>query len=430
MKYITSSILLILTVNSILAQDTSYKDQAIEQFKNENYASAIELMEKASIENPNDADVYYYLGFFNHFNAYDSRPLKGYNSDYSNKILSYLDKALELNPNYSDAKYFYFVECFAVAFKEYQQNNLDKVIEQIEKAYQKGVIPEWAIELGKSILNSCDKDAILFTHGDYPLNICLFVQLQYDYRKDVSLIPLAMLDRPSFDLVINENKDSDILRGVDLGITKEQILDMHPYKWDTTTVSLTVPSTLINQFSMPPNYTMDWIIEPDLYSERTVARIKGANVKKQAYLSSTRAMLLNIVETNEWTRPIYFTNTFESYYLAGLDQYFQNCGLVSKLTPINTKDTPFEINVSALETLVFDTELPKLKTIINNDQPRASGIIGLYQSAYFILANHYKKQNDPEKITEVIEKYKQNLMIGFKPDKEKGLLDYLEKMTK
>ena len=327
-------------------------------------------MEKALVENPNDADMYYYLGFFNHYNAYDSRPLKEYNSDYSDKILNYLDKALELDPNHGDAKYFYFIECLAVAFKEYQQNNLDKVKEQIEKAYQKGVIPEWAIELGETILNSCEKDAILFTHGDYPLNICLFAQLHSDYRKDVSLIPLSMLDRPSFDLVINENKDSDILRGVDLGITKEQILDIHPYKWDTTTVSIPVSSTLINQYSTPQDYTMDWVIEPDLYSERTVARIEGAEVKKQAYLSPTRAMLLSIIETNKWTRPIYFTNTFESHYLAGLDQYFQNCGLVSKLTPIQTKDTPFNINVPDLETLVFETKLKKLKTIIDNDQPR------------------------------------------------------------
>jgi tetratricopeptide (TPR) repeat protein len=430
MRYITILILFIFTVNSILAQENSFKEQAIEQFENENYTSAIELMEKALDKNPNDADVYYYLGFFNHFNAYDSRPLKGYNSDYSDKILNYLDKSLELNPNHGNAKYFYFIECLAVAFKEYQQNNLDKVKEQIEKAYQKGVIPEWAIELGKTILNSCEKDAILFTHGDYPLNICLFVQLHNNFRKDISLIPLALLDRPSFDLAINENKDSEILRGVDLGLTKEQILDIHPYKWDTTTVNLSVPSALINQYSIPKDYTMDWVIEPDLYSERTVARIKGAENKKQAYLSPTRAMLLNIMETNKWIRPIYFTNTFETYYLAGLDKYFQNCGMVSKLTPIKTKDTPFNTNVLALETLVFNTELPKLKTIINNDQPRASGIIGLYQSAYYILASYYKEQNEPEKIDKVIDKYKQNLMIGFKPENEKGLLDYLKKMIK
>ena len=60
----------------------------------------------------------------------------------------------------------------------------------------------------------------------------------------------------------------------------------------------------------------------------------------------------------------------------------------------------------------------------------ASSIIGLYQSAYYILASYYKEQSQTEKIDKIIDKYKQNLMIGFKPDNEKELLNYLENLTK
>ncbi len=430
MRKILLLTIIILTFNSIFAQVEGLKEQAIEQFKKENYGLAIKLMEDVLKENPNDAEVYYYLGFFNHYNAYDSRPLKGYNSDYSDKILEYFDKALELNPNYGDAKYFYFTECAAVAHKAYQRNNLSKVKEQFEKAYQRGVIPEWAIELGKNILNSCQKDAILFTHGDYPLNICLFVQLHYGYRKDISLIPLSYLDRPSFVLALEENKASEVLRGIESGLTKEQILDMHPYKWDTTLVEIPIPNSLIKQYSMPQNSTMNWLIEPDLYSERTVSRIKGAESKKQSYLSPTRAMFLNIVETNAWKRPIYFTNTFEDYYLAGLDKYFQSCGLLSKLIPIETQGTPFAIDVSVLEDLVFHNKLKKLKTVIDSNQPRASVILFLYRMAYYQLANYYKEQSEIDKLSKLIDKYKENLMIGLDPDSEQKLLEYLEKMNR
>ena len=38
-------------------------------------------LKKALYESSNDAEIYYYLGWFNHYRAYDSRPLKGY--DYS-----------------------------------------------------------------------------------------------------------------------------------------------------------------------------------------------------------------------------------------------------------------------------------------------------------------------------------------------------------
>lgn len=418
----------ILFCNLIFAQQISLKEQSIEQFKKENYSLAISLMEKALIDNPKDAEIYYYLGFFNHYNAYDSRPLQGYDSAYSQKVLTYLDKALEINPNYGDAKYFYLTECSAAAFKEYQNNNLSKVKQYFEKAYSKGAIPEWAIELGKNMLNSCESDAIIFTHGDFSLNICLFVQLHFDYRKDITIVPLVLLERPSFVLELTNNVNSNTLRGLKTGLTKEQILDIHPYKWDTLIIKLPIPSTLQKQYSLPDNYTFDWVIEPDLISNRVVAKIEDEKSHPRTYLSPTRAMLLNIIETNHWERPVYFTNTFETFFLAGLDKYFQNCGLVSKLLPLKTEKTQWNINVPVLENLVLNTKLDKLRTIIDNDQPRASGIIGLYSSSYYWLADYYRsisKQNDIQK---VVDSYKQNIMIGFKPENEKRLLNAIEKM--
>jgi len=428
MKKIKFLVPLIFVCNLIFAQQISLKNQSIEQFKKENYTLAISLMEKALADNPNDAEIYYYLGFFNHFKAYDSRPLQGYDSTYSEKVLNYLDKALAINPKYGDAKYFYFTECSAVAFKEYQNNNLSNVRSNFDKAFNKGVIPEWAIELGKNMLNSCDSNAILFTHGDFLLNICLFTQLHYDFRKDITVVPLALLDRPSFVLALNNNVSSPVLRGLKTGLTKEQIMDIHPYKWDTLTVSLPIPNQLLTFYSLNNGYKMDWVIEPDLISNRMTAKIEGENSRTRTYLSPTRAILLSIIETNNWNRPIYFTKTFETYFLAGLDKYFQNCGLVFKLTPIKTDNTQWKINVPAFEDLVLNTKLDKLKTIIDNDQPRASGIIGIYGNSYYWLADYYRSVGKKGEISKIIDKYKQNLLIGFNHENEKRLLNAIEKL--
>jgi hypothetical protein len=419
---------LILLCNLTFAQQISLKEQSIQQFKKENYSLAISLMEKALIDNPKDAEIYYYLGFFNHYNAYDSRPLQGYDSAYSKKVLKYLDKALEINPNYGDAKYFYLTECSAAAFKEYQNNNLLKVKQYFERAYQKGAMPDWAIELGKNMLSSCDSNAILFTHGDFSLNICLFAQLHYDFRKDITVVPLALLDRPSFVLALSNNQSSKVIRGLNAGLSKEQIMDIHPFKWDTLTIKLQVPPLLLSHYSLPVDYSMEWLIEPDLISNRMKAKIEGEELHKRTYLSPIRAVFLSVIETNNWERPIYFTNTFETYFLAGLDKYFQNCGLVSKLTPIKTDKTQWNINVPVLENLVLNTSLDKLKTIINNDQPRASGIIGLYSSSYYWLADYYRSVGRKNDVIKVIDKYKQNIMIGFKADSENGYLNAIEKM--
>jgi len=422
MKKVLFSWLLIFACNLIAGQQLSLKEQSIVQFKNENYAQAILLMEKALKDNPNDAEIYYYLGFFNHYNAYDSRPLQGYDSTYSLNVLHYLDKALEIKPNYGDAKYFYFTECGAAAFKEYQNNNPQKVKAWFDKAFHKGAIPEWGIELGKNMLSLCDSNAILFTHGDFSLNICLFVQLHDDFRKDITIVPLALLDRPSFVLALNNNADSKILRGLNTGLTKEQIIDMHPYKWDTLTMKLAVPTELLKQYFLPDNYTMDWVIEPDLISNRMASKIDDEIPQRRTYVSPTRAMLLNIIEVNKWVRPVYFTNTYESYLLAGLDKYLQYAGLVSKLLPVKTEKTWRKIDVDKLEQIVFNTKLGKLKTKITDDQPRASGITSLYNSSYWYLADYYRSKGENDKVEKVIESYKQNLMIGYDSETELGYL--------
>jgi len=428
MNKIKCLLLFIFVCNLTFAQGLSLKEQSKEQFKKENYVQSISLMEKALIENPKDAEIYYYLGFFNHYNAYDSRPLKGYDADYSNKVLSYFDKALEINPKYGDAKYFYFAECAAAAFKEYQNNNPEKVKYYYEKAYNRGAIPEWGIEMGKNMLNSCDSNAILFTHGDFPLNICLFVQLHDNYRKDITIVPIGLIDRPSFILALTENEFSKVIRGLKTGLTKEQIMDIHPYKWDTLTVSLPVPNSLLTKYSLNKDYKMNWVIEPDFSSNRMRSKIEGEKQHKRTYLSPTRTILLNIVETNNWERPIFFTNTYEDYFLAGLETNLQNCGLVSRLTPLKTENTRFKFDKSILEKLVFNTKLEKLKTIIENDQPRASGIIGLYGYSYYLLADYYRTTGEKVKLLKVIENFKQNLMIGFNPGLEKNNLSSMEKM--
>lgn len=427
MKRIKFLVFLNWIFNIAISQQLSFKEQSIEQFKRENYPLAISLMERALTENTNDAEIYYYLGFFNHYNANDSRPLQSYDSIYSNKILSYFDKALEINPAFGDAKYFYLIECSARASIEYQNGNLSSVKYYFEKAYKRGAIPEWAIEIAENILNSCEKDAILFTHGDFMKNICSFVQLHFEYRTDISVVPLTELEIPSFTLALTNNEKSKTLRGIKTGLPKEQIMRMHPYKWDTLVINLPVPDSLIRKYSLQSGYTLDWVVEPDLSSNRIVTKIKEETPHPRTYLSPTRAVLLSIIETNKWERPIYFTNTFEAYYLAGLDKCFQDCGLVSKLLPLKTENTKFNKDVKALENLVFNIKFKKLKTILNNDMPRATGI-ALYRYAYYTLANYYLQNNRKEEISKIIESYKQNLLIGYKLELDNKFIEGLENM--
>lgn len=127
MKHLIIIMILVSTVIRLVAQEISLKKRAIGSFKNEQYDKAIGFLEKALTEVKDDAEIYYYLGFFNHYRAYDIRPQTKYDFSYSEKVFHYLDQAIELNPNYGDATYFYGAECSANAMLDMQNNDAQSI---------------------------------------------------------------------------------------------------------------------------------------------------------------------------------------------------------------------------------------------------------------------------------------------------------------
>ena len=428
MRQITKLILIfIFSTSSLLAQEKSLKEKALEEFKNEHYDEAINYLEKAVKKAPNDAEIYYYLGFFNHYRAYDSRPLNGYDFSYSERIFKYLDKAIKLNPNYGNAKYFYGAECSGNAFQAMQNYDLEQLKYFYKLAYDKGAYPDWLIEFGKNMLNTCYKDAILFTGGNADFDICFYLQLQQNFRTDITIIPIGNIDRPWYVKFLKQGLEGGVKK-INLNLTDNQIYDIHPFKWDTTSISIPVSQVNIEKYRLDVNYQLQWIVEPDLASNRKHSKIEGEKVKRRTYLSPQRAILLKIVEDNYQNRPIFFSNMSNSSFFGGLDNYFKNCGLVSELTPLKTKQTEFENDYEKIEQLLQNKNFKNLPTIKESDIPRISRIVFGYHRSYFFLAEYYINNGEIEKLSTLKEFYSKYLAIGFNVNYEKMYQSELKKI--
>ncbi len=362
-----------------------YKEQALEEFKNEHYDEAIALLQKGLQLDSTDSETYYYLGFFNHYRAYDSRPLSGYDLNYSTQIFNYLDQAITLNPNYGDAKYFYGAECSANAFWAMQNYDLGKLKYYYSLANQKGAYPEWLKEFGRNMLKSCASNGILFTGGNADFDICTYLQLHENFRTDITIIPIGNIDRPWYVSFLKKGLLNGV-RPINLNLTESQILDIHPFKWDTTTLFIPITKPLIDEFQLKETVQMEFMIVPDLFSERLHAKIESENQKKRSYLSPQRAILIQIIEDNFAERPIYFSNFCSPSLYAGLDDYFQNKGLVSRLTPIKTKNSKFENDLQAMEDLMQADNIKHFKSIPIENIPRVSPIIiNGYYNMFFTM---------------------------------------------
>ncbi|MDR0363940.1 MAG: hypothetical protein LBH92_02845 [Bacteroidales bacterium] len=427
MKQLLNIFIFSLIAIAAFSQEQSLKKLALEEFKNEHYNEAINLLEEAKIKNPNDPEIYYYLGWFNHYRAYDSRPLNGYDYSYSKRIFNYLDKALELNPNYGDAKYFYGAECSGNAFLAMQNYNSDKLKYFFELAYKKGAYPDWLIEFGKNILNSCEEDAILFAGGNADFDVCSYLQLCENFRADITVIPIGNIDRPWY-VGFLKNGLNGCVRKVRINLNEQQIMDIHPFKWKETEISIDVSPKDKAKFDLSDNYKLMWTISPDLNSERMHSKIENETAKKRTYLSPQRAILLQIVQDNFSERPIYFSNFAESSFYAGLNDFFQNCGLVSKLTPIKTQSSNYEFDESTVSLLLVPQNFEHYRSIMNNDIPRISGIVLYgYNRMLLNLADSYRKSDDTKNLEKLVKLYLENFKINFDSEYEDLIINELQK---
>ena len=111
-----------------------------------------------------------------------------------------------------------------------------------------------------------------------------------------------------------------------------------------------------------------------------------------------------------------------------MEEYFQLCGLVSRLTPIKTKDTKYQIDVAKLEQLFKAENLTYYKNVKENDFPRISrmAVYG-YPLTLINLANYYRLSGKDNELKQLTELYKSKLRIGFNVEYEQMIMNELEK---
>jgi tetratricopeptide (TPR) repeat protein len=396
---------------SLLSQGVSYKDKAHEAFAMQDYPTAIYYLHQALEDTPKDKELYYYLGYYYHYNAYDSRPLAGYNAEYSDTVFHYLDKALELDPNYGDAKYFYTAECGAAVSTALRSKEYEKLKYYYQKAADIGGFPAWVEEYGRLVLSQVEQNGILITLGDFTLNVCRYLQVCKDFRNDITVLAWGHLNRPYYVL---ELKVGESRRNLQLDLSKDQIMDMHPYKWDTVSIDIKVPESICEIYGLKNDYKMIWVLAPNLFGSRS-------------YLSCETAIMLSIIESNNWERPIFFQYGIAESTIPGIDKNLTNFGVVDKLVPFNTQNTKWEKDIESMESLLSEKGLKDYGTILETNQPRVSALVlYTYYSCLLDLAEHYKLTGQLSRIDDIIEFYRNRLVVGVHPEYEKRFLEELQ----
>jgi hypothetical protein len=340
-------------------------------------------------------------------NAMSETQLKKYRK-YRHLAIETFDLLHKNNPNFSTI----VGNIQTKKSNEYLRGFLELRIYQNEAEAEKEIIPDlydsFQIAAAKNYLNSCDSNAILFTGGDndtYPL---LYVQAQYGIRTDIQVVNTSLLYTSSY---VNSLREK-ILEAAPIIFSLQQeeiraelrqfiIIENDTYKG-------MVLKDLIN-FIKDNRNLKDYAGKKYYYIPSKVFKlIKKKKVLewdyKEKYIVRNHLMMLDIIATNNWKRPIYFATAIGPENYLGLSEYLQLEGLAFQLTDVTNKDEDEKygsINVSKLQKNVlekFDW------TAIKNQSGAEQNFSINYRNIFHCWAKHYINNNNRDSANFLLDK--------------------------
>ena len=240
-----------------------------------------------------------------------------------------------------------------------------------------------ALAMAKNYLNSCEPNAILFTIGDNDTFPLWYAQEIEGIRTDVKIVNTSLFMTDWYiDQQKNKTYESD---GLPISFKHEE------YVGDKLDYTVHIPKTearwelksLIDFIKNPQStvnlengqtvhfYPTNKIRIP--IDKNTIIKNKVVNPKyndsivpyidltiKGRAMYKNRLMMLDVIANNNWKRPVYFTGgSFGDDDYLWMKDYLQLDGLVYKLVPVKTKNSP----ESPLDMGQIDSE--KMYNIIN-----------------------------------------------------------------
>ncbi len=207
-------------------------------------------------------------------------------------------------------------------------------------------------------LQTCEKDAILITNGDNDTFPLWYLQDVEGIRRDVRIVNLSLVNTPWYIEELKQKAYYPEAKTVPISLSDARIATIQPVQWEPRTVEIPVPKEALERYRSTDTWTGrtgsfdtssagEANIRWTMPNTMTVGGVKAIRVQD--------IMLLDIIRTNRWKRPIYFAVTCAPDSRIGLDEYLWFDGLAWRLEPRKVQRDQLGLNPVVLRANLFDT---------------------------------------------------------------------------
>lgn len=302
------------------------------------------------------------------------------------------------------------------------------------------VAPDYA----KNLLNSLAPNAIVFTNGDNDTFPLWYAQEVEGVRTDVRIVCLSLLNTDWYIKQL-KNQWSHESAPLPINLTDEQVdqITSRIDRWQPRTINIPVNKDLLKSaFAEDGNYKEAIGVKPDtslqiLYtgtdfeipvdsldnqiSWRVNGRLYGNDAQGNGvyYMQVQDLMILELLQSNNWLRPIYFANTVSQSSMLGLDSndYFRTEGKAYRVVPKKLPsryqgyiDT--DIHTRRLRNFSF-TEWNNPDAYFDENIRR---MLGNYRYSFLQLAETFVEQGQPDSAAVYLKMAEEK--IPFRPEEE------------
>jgi len=275
-------------------------------------------------------------------------------------------------------------------------------------------------DLSYNLLQSCKKNAILFTGGDNDTFPLWTLQEAFSIRTDVRIICLSLANTDWYLLQLKDETPHGAIK-VPIGIPDEQIKYISPVQWRAKTFKLSVPKEVYRQFGITDTSVTNmgcikYTVEPTLQA----GNIQAIRVQD--------IMMNDIVQTNAWRRPIYFAMTVSPRDCIGLQNYFERQGLAYELTPLPHTGPYYDYtNAPIMQRCLFgdDGKIHKSEhygfRFTNLNAPgsfydyNTRGMLSTMRDCFMTLAAYYQMHADSESCVKTLDEMERRMPITCLP---------------